>query len=253
MRKKAFLPLAALMLLLVAAIPTRVAQADMGPKPDMHFTLVYNISSVSVVDAKLYFCEDENCAASKQVLGPFNCDEDSCYYGYGGQGFYKLTIKFNDITRESNVFQKRGFVSNFKVEINENDLSIKQTNIALPYELSAQFRGFLIALVITLGIELPLAGFLLKKWKLQARWRPILVINLVTLPFVWFVFSLLSNPILVIGLGEIFAFITEAAFYRYAFHKDGITKRQAVILSLAANGVSFLIPSFLLLLLLILY
>ncbi len=253
MHKKIFLIFAALILFVAAATPTQFVRADTGPKPAMNFELVYNIPSVAVVDSKLYYCEDELCAAPQAVMGPFHCNDSSCYYGYGGLGFYKLSITFNDTTRESNIFQKRGFISNFKVEINDNSLYIEQTNIGLPYLPALQFSGFLAALIFTLGIELPVAGFLLKKWNIPRRWFLILFINLITLPFVWFIFPFFSNLILVVGLGELFAFTAEAIFYMYALQKDGLTKPQAIILSLAANAGSFLIPTCLLLLILTLF
>jgi hypothetical protein len=246
MSKKSFSLLAVLILITAILAPTRIVHADTGPKPIMDFELVYNIAPVSVLEGQLYFCEDEGCASPKLVAGPFHCGDNNCRYNYGGQGFYKLSITFGDKTRESNVFQKRGFVSMFKVDVNENELYIEQTNIALPYDLSVQFGGFLAALILTLVIELPLAGFLLKKWNVPRRWLYILFINLITLPFVWFIFPLLDNLIIAIGLGEFFAFMAEAIFYMYALRKDGLTGRQAIILSLVANTSSFLIPACLL-------
>lgn len=245
MKKRTFL---IIILIISVALPTMTAHADTGPKPDMNFTLIYNFAPVAPTDAKLFFCNDEVCASPNQVAGPFSCNETSCYYGYGGEGLYKLSITFNGITYESNVFKKRGFVANFKVEVNENDLFVKQTNIGLPYSLPLQFGSFLVALIFTLGIEIPLTGFVLKKWNIQPNSRSVLFINIFTLPFVWFIFPFLSTPILVIGLGELFALLTEAIFYMYSFQKEGISKYQATILSLVANAGSFLIPALFLLL-----
>ena len=230
-------------LVLLLSLPNTIAHADSGPKPVMAFILVYSTPSVSVKDAQLYFCESEACASPELVSGPFHCSDTKCQYNYGGQAFYKLVITFDDKVRESNVFEKRGFISNFQVDVNENNLYVEQTNISLPYDISVRFGSFVGALIITLAIELPLAGFFLKKWNLPRKWRTLLYVNLITLPFVWFFFPFVfPETVMVIGFGEIFAFLAEAFLYTLAFQKDGMTRRQAITLSLIANAGSFLIP-----------
>ncbi len=70
--------------------------------------------------------------------------------------------------------------------------------------------------------------------------RNSLIANTATLPLVWLAFPLLS-PFLGWGLytagAEMFAFLAEAAVYRFLFPKTGW--RDAAIASLACNALSF--------------
>ena len=60
----------------------------------------------------------------------------------------------------------------------------------------------------------------------------------ITLPFVWFVFpQLFGNYPLQIAVSELFAFVTEAVFYTFAFRNIGV--RRAFFASFACNLVSF--------------
>jgi hypothetical protein len=224
-------------------IPTISVRADTGPHPTMDFELVWAIPRVSVSDAALYTCGDAACADPVKVIGPFSCSEQSCRYNYGGSGFYKLIIVFADKTRQSNIFEKRGFEASFTVQVNADNLSIEQIGLGLPYALSTQVMGFLVALVITLSIEIPLAVLMLKRWNLPRKWLLILVANLISLPIVWFVFPFISNnTFIVIGLAELFAIAFEACFYYLAMRKDGLGLGRAATLSALANFASVAIP-----------
>jgi hypothetical protein len=68
--------------------------------------------------------------------------------------------------------------------------------------------------------------------------------NALTLPYVWFVFPylFLSSFTLAVVIAEFFAFLAEAVFYKL-FLK--LTWKQALIISLIANLVSFILGQFL--------
>jgi hypothetical protein len=252
---KRFLSLSALFLCAASALfPTISARADTGPHPTMDFQLVWSIPHVSVTDASLYTCGDMACADPIQVGGPFSCSEESCRYNYGSEGFYKLVIVFEDQTRASNIFEKRGFEAAYVVQVNLEGLFVEQTNLSVPYDISTQVFGFVIALLLTLAIEIPIGNMVLKRWSLPRRWMLILYANLITLPIVWFGFPFISPETLyVICLAELFAWIFEAAFYFLAMRKDGIKLTQAIILSLLANLASLTIPALCLLLIFVSY
>lgn len=224
-------------------LPTASARADTGPHPTMDFELVWDIPRVSVSDAALYFCGEAACADPVKVAGPFSCSEQSCRYNYGGSGFYKLVIVFEDKTRESNIFEKRGFEASFTVQVNADSLFIEQVGLALPYAPSTQVMEFFFALAVTLGIETPLVILMLKRWNLPRKWLLILVANLISLPIVWFAFPFISNEaLIVIGLAELFAIAFEAGFYFLTMRKDGLSLGRAVTLSALANLASVVIP-----------
>jgi len=97
-----------------------------------------------------------------------------------------------------------------------------------------------IAFLLTLAIEVPLAGFLLRR---DEPSRTTLVgklffANLATHPLVWFAFPLLPGTWAVTtALAEAFAWLAEAVFYSLVFPKVGF--RRAALVSLAANAASF--------------
>jgi hypothetical protein len=235
-----FVPL----LLVLLFIPSIRAQADTGPHPTMDFQLAWNIPRGTVLEAALYDCADATCVEPVKVPGPFTCSVESCWYNYGSEGFYKLVIVFDDRTRESNIFEKRGFEAEFVTEVNADDLHVEQTSFPIPYSISVQFLWFLLALPTTWIIETAIGIFLLKRWSLPRRWLLIILANLITLPFVWFIFPLIRvDPFIMLGLGELFAWLFEAAFYRFTMKKDGLTISRALLLSLIANLASLLLPA----------
>lgn len=224
-------------------VPSFSVQADTGPHPTMEFQLVWLIPRVSVMDAALYNCEDSICEDPVKVGGPFSCSNEGCWYNYGSEGFYKLVIEFDDQTRESNVFEKRGFSAVFVTDVNAADLLVEQTNFPVPYAFSTQFLGFVFSLPITWFIEIAVGVFLLRRWNYPRRWGLILVLNLITLPFVWFIFPLMNvETLYALGMGELFAFLFESISYFLAMKKEGMTIGQAFLLGLWTNLASIILP-----------
>lgn len=108
------------------------------------------------------------------------------------------------------------------------------------YELNFIFALFLTLLIEGIVVYLLLNRFPVKtKIELKKLIRTIVIVNAVTLPFVWFVFpALISNYLLFISIAELFAFIAEALLYS---HLLKLNIREALKISFAANLASFLI------------
>jgi len=228
-------------LIISFCIPPTNVLADTGPNPKMDFEIQYNIASVYVESAKLMFCEDLDCKVSQEVLGPFWCDQNSCSYRYGGNGYYKLVITCSDKTRESNVFQKTRFNSSYTVIVNQDGLQVTENWSGLPYEPGSQIKVFLIALAITVPIELLVAGIFLKIQKQPYKAIIIITANLITLPIVWFLFPFIRlDGFAVIFLGEIFALLFETWYIKKNY--ENMSYVTSFWLSLSMNLSSFLIP-----------
>jgi len=233
-------------LIVSLCMPLTSTLADTGTNPTMKFELQYNIVPVSVESAKLMFCDDLDCKVSQEVLGPFWCDQNSCSYRYGGKGYYKLVITYSDKTRESNVFQKTRYNSSFTVIVNQDGLQVTENWSGLPYEPGSQIKVFLIALAMTIPIELLVAGIFLKIRKQPYKPAIIITANLITLPIVWFAFPFIRlDGFVVIFLGELFALLFET-WYIKKNYRD-ISYITSFWLSLSINLASFLIPVLLLL------
>ncbi len=107
--------------------------------------------------------------------------------------------------------------------------------------------AFLQALALTVSLEV-IAAAALKKFfgrrlALQEKYPRLLatvaLASLLTLPYVWFIFpAFIQNGMPYIVVSELFAFVAEAAWYAFALR---INIKNAVILSLAANALSYLI------------
>jgi hypothetical protein len=101
--------------------------------------------------------------------------------------------------------------------------------------------SFLFAVLITLVLEIPVLIFATKyllKIKMQTRevlyWG--FFVNLFSLPYLWFVLPLFITSHNFILIGEISVTLIEAAIFLKVFK---LNLKQAFILSLAANSVSY--------------
>jgi hypothetical protein len=99
---------------------------------------------------------------------------------------------------------------------------------------------WLTAFLLTLAIELPVAGVLLRRHEAS---RAVLAAklffaNLATHPLVWFAFPMLPGPwAATTALSEAFAWLAEAAFFVLVI--PGVKPSRAALVSLAANATSF--------------
>jgi len=239
--KRTLLCIFILALIISFYIPPTNVLADTGPQPTMDFEFQYNITSVSMESAKLMFCQDLDCKISREVMGPFRCSLNSCSYSYGGNTYYKLVINYSDKKRESNVFQKTRFESSFTVTVNQDGLQVTENWSGLPYEPGSQILVFIVALAITIPIELLVAGLFLKIRKQSYNPTIIVKANLISLPIAWFVFPFIRlDGFSVIFLGEIFALLFETWYIQRNY--ENMSYITSFWLSLSMNLTSFLIP-----------
>jgi hypothetical protein len=113
--------------------------ADIGPKPQMDFKIVYETSKpISIIEAKQMECQDKECLSAKPLekVGPqgFECIrtriEDICgSLAYGYAPYHKLVFKFTDRIRESNVFPTDEFYGKYTVTVTDSALVVKPLSV----------------------------------------------------------------------------------------------------------------------------
>ena len=240
------------LLLFFLVLQNKTLFADAGPKPSMHFNLVYDTEFLKSLQVSTGFqlgSNDPNAALfdTLKTQGPqrFTVDHDkglSMAYGY--KDFNRIIIRFNDKERVSNIFERKSFNSQYKVTVRDNDLLVE--DVTSFWSTSATMPFFLKALILTILLELATGWIFIKLTKRNPvilLWM--VIANLITLPLVWFVFTLLPNPYIGVLIGEIFAFVFEALFIHY-FNKNYISMKASFILSFLANSVSFFVGGVLL-------
>jgi hypothetical protein len=239
--KRLTLSIALLLTLINLLLPLSIVNADTGPKPTMTFTFKFQGQPIVIVGGEQLECNDPTCADGKPLMvgGPqrFTCTADSCgSLAYGYRPYHKLVIQFADRTRESNVFQMRGFNATYDVTVTESGLQVEEifANVNL-----------LPALVFTLIVETIAAGIYLLVFRLHRgtlKWVPLA--SLITLPLVWF--FILRSPLpaaVSTGLAEGFAVLFEAGFI-YLLSRKAFSPKHAFAMSLVMNAASFLLPLF---------
>jgi len=101
--------------------------------------------------------------------------------------------------------------------------------------------GWFAAFVLTVAVEVPIAGYLLRRAE-PDRLRPVLLVvfaNLATHPIVWYVITqlFLVGTWEYVLVAESWAVAVEALFYAVAFR--GLDPRRAIAVALVANAASF--------------
>jgi len=222
-------------------LPFVNVHADTGPHPTMRLNLQYNVDPVRVTEGKLYSCDDTDCSSPEEVPGPFFCNDTMCSYAYGGNTYYKLVIIFSDgIIRESNVFEKKRFNTNYLVEVNQKDLLVTEKWNAVPYDFGTQAIKFVVALILTIPTELLVGSIFFKRKKQAFPLLSIVKANLISLPFVWFVFPFLPlSGFVVFFSSELFALLIETWYFQRNI--EGTTYTSAFWLSLSMNFASALL------------
>lgn len=224
--------------------PAASASADIGPKPAMTFTFTYQGEPLSIVEARLLQCRDAACTVAQPLesVGPqrFECTADFCYsMAYGYAEYQKLVVTFEDKTRESNVFRKRGFDAKYVVAVSEENLSVRE-RFSLSFFNPLQSFAFCLALPLTLLIELGVAAIYLARAKIARNLTWVFAANVLSLPVAWFAFPLMTlNPVLIIVLLELSVVLFEALFLYATGRGRGMVIRQAGTLSLLMNTASF--------------
>ena len=103
--------------------------------------------------------------------------------------------------------------------------------------------GWFAAFVMTLVVEVPIAGYLLRRVEPDRLRLAVLLVfaNLATHPIVWYVIT----QLFLIGtweyvlVAESWAVAVEAVFYAVAFR--GLDPRRAIAVAVVANGASFFV------------
>ena len=246
----------AALLLAGLALAGGVASADHGPKPAQDFSLVYQTSqSVTVRSADLLQCEDPQCARSVSIhswpIAWLNCDNTACHAGSptGFRPYQQLVITFSDRARSSQVFApspRRDFGHQYTVFVTDTALRVEEQFSAYMFVTPYQVVLFLPALLFTLVVELG-AALLFAVLTHRPKGRLLLtvgLVNLVTVPVIWFAFPLLQQvwdvPAgAVILLSELFVLVCEGAVL-YTANRATLSGRTALGLSLLLNAASFL-------------
>jgi hypothetical protein len=119
------------LLLAMLGLAVGEVRADAGPKPSMTFNFVYEIEPApTIVAGEQIQCDDATCTSGKALeeAGPqgFRCTKTTCTsMAYGYRDYHRLVIEFSDgVTRESDVFEQRGFNGIYTVTVREDDLEV---------------------------------------------------------------------------------------------------------------------------------
>lgn len=146
----------AAVLLLLPVLSAAPARADMGPKPEMEFQLVYQLAGhPAVLGGEQRLCKDAACREYEFLhdYGPqgFACQKTSCFslsYGYDSR-YHQLSIRFSDKTRTSNVFESDDFYSTYSVYVHDDALEVTKLagvplrkNGTSVFVLETLLRGF---------------------------------------------------------------------------------------------------------------
>lgn len=120
-----------LMLLSFLLIPLAgVGLVDVGPKPHLEFSLVFEGDEVQVESGTLYECDLPDCSDARPLeemaVQGFRCYENTCIaVAYGFARYHRLVLVFSDgVTRRSPVFETQGHLSNYVVTVRESDLLV---------------------------------------------------------------------------------------------------------------------------------
>ncbi|MCJ7626098.1 MAG: hypothetical protein MUO76_21610 [Anaerolineaceae bacterium] len=243
-------PFSRLCLILIAAfflLPTSSAAADIGPKPNMEFTLEYEAERIPIIAGELIECDDPACLTGSPLgeVGPqhFSCSAYECSsLAYGYADYHKLVIQFEDRIRESNVFSHQGFNAKFTVKVTETSLTVEEVRGISEIIDDISLRrcicgsGFLGTIILeTLIASAYLAAFHLPRTILGF----IPLASVITLPVVWFAFPQMDLPFFwIVLISEVFAITFEAGILFFGARKR-ISFKHILILSLIMNTVSF--------------
>jgi hypothetical protein len=257
--------------------------ADMGPKPSVGFDVLY--MGEKIPDSKFYAemlgcfendpyddgmvnfnkCIYEHIDVPELNITEYDsakdcywcpaylawggeCRRSHCNFDYMPPKEFKLAVfipSMNEVFISDEV-SRVNFYSTYDVNLMAGGgITIEETTSFLRSDAGANLRYFIIALIITLILELAAAWiFLLCSKKIPKKILIfVLIANLISLPVVWFIFPLIKiNMALMVLLAEIFAVVFESYFLFLTNKKIGLKKSFS--LSIIMNLVSFLIGGF---------
>jgi hypothetical protein len=248
---------------LLALLLIPVVFADFGPKPTVEITLYENNQKLSVnAEAALLSCQsnpknvtilsvdfdgpsskthkmtlydpNKECYwANAQLAWGGDCRNGVCKFHYNPPREFKFATVINEQFYITNTIERKNFNSYYKVNLEGNSATIKETT---PFLHKDRVRDFIPALILTLIIEIIAALIILPFFKKLKTIGWFVIANLISLPIVWFIFPFLKIPLLVILLSEIFAIGFET-YFMMKFAK--LTRTKALILTIIANLLSW--------------
>ncbi|MCJ7570236.1 MAG: hypothetical protein MUO58_22205 [Anaerolineales bacterium] len=190
-----------LMLLMAALVPLSTASADIGPHPSLTFKFDFSAlpAEPTIEQVLLYQCDDVNCS-SKQVLPEvpgqyWECDVDGCYVSLltGGKA-WQIEASLADQSLLSEPFVKQGFYSTYRLVFFQDALKVELVSAEdliadpIPTTESDSLARMLIAGMLTILIEIPLAAFMFRRFDLSYKnllW--VVVGNILSIPVVWLI------------------------------------------------------------------
>ncbi len=230
--------------------PNSRASADIGPKPSMNFTFVFQGEAIPILEPKLLLCADQACSSYEVYKGSFDCSDTGCFTFsptplklYSFAEYHKLVITFQDKTRESNVFTKRNFGAAYRVAVGNDNLDVRE-RFGLFSINPLYFLCSIGALALTLPVEVGVAAIFTRILNIKKRFLLWVVLaNILSIPIIWFIigfFPTVSTTVFFI-LAEGYAIGFEAAFLFLFGRRYGITFKLSSILSIVMNLASVLV------------
>lgn len=262
--------------------------ADMGPKPTADFFVTYQNNAIpGTLFADMMVCEykkidlnermqnrgensknimilknisrydeERNCYWQGSSMANFGmgaeCDAGKCHFNYFLPPKFVLAIYIPDMEKIyfSDEIQRTKFNSEFKININsENDIDIEDVSPVFTEKIKIQF---LVALIITLIIEIIVALIFIFITKISKKMLIYVgIVNIISLPLVWFLFPLLSiPPLFIIIIAEVFVILFESIFI---YLSKLLSFKKSFLLSLIMNLASIFIGGFIYLSLMMLF
>lgn len=255
-----------------------LAFADMGPKPtaEIYVTLNGGVLSEEIFGGQIYTCletekdintriyfdalkfveydSSRNCYWTPTISpGGVWCANGKCtflYYQYPSDFKFGVYLPSQDKVYMSNVVSNSNFQSTYQANIlSDGSIYIEETTSFFLTDPVKKIYPFLTALVLTIIFELLLALMYVRYTKKTKKiLKSVLLVNLISLPIVWFVFPLFlptlgDSFIITIVLAEIFVFLFEGILL-HLLNKDDLSQKSAFILSLLINAVSIIVGYF---------
>ncbi|MDD3159772.1 MAG: hypothetical protein PHQ98_02280 [Candidatus ainarchaeum sp.] len=196
------------------------------------------------------FNDNNICWKIAQFAWGGNTNDEKLTFGYHPPEEFRLfVIGYNNLSIKSiflsNSIKKSYFVSNYSANLKENGV-IELTDVSnLYYFTSLEFIVFIRAFFITIILELIFAFILFRKNILINKFLlSIFIGNVITLPFVWFVFPkiFLISDVFVFLFYELFAIVVETIII-YLMNKTELNYKTAFNISLILNILSVIIGS----------
>jgi hypothetical protein len=176
-----------------------------------------------------------------------DCAESSCSFNYMVPEEFRMAVYLPDQGKVyvSDPVHRNNFYSRFRAELSADG----RMNLREVGDEVVDYAVFLIALSLTLFLEVLTAVVFI--FFTKARWRTLIyvfLVNLISLPVVWFLFPHLPLPSAAsLLLAEAFAVCFEAIGI-YLLSRPALSLKRSILLSVIMNVVSFFLGGFLLML-----